>query len=218
MLARGVDFLKMLPTNLTLLRIIIFCLIPVGAFLLYKSIMLVRKSFSGKVLLELPFIQKSAIFEITESGVYSIWQKGQYFRKLPVDKFKPVIYNEETRERISLFPSIFRPNSNDGKTVKIELFRFSATPGKYSIDLARVQVLQNLKRFFLLSSRQKKQTLINIISWSGKASHFIISLFGIPLIAISGILMIGGLVFGIRQIKFSSNYLKINSVFSFWER
>ena len=187
----------MLPTNLTLLRIIIFCLIPVGAFLLYKSIMLVRKSFSGKILLELPFIQKSATFEITESGVYSIWQKGQYFRKLPVDKFKPVIYNEATRERISLFPSIFRPNSNDGKTVKIELFRFSATPGKYSIDLAEGSSIAKLEKVLSSVFPAKKADIDKYYILVRESQPFYYILIGIPLIAISGILIIGGLVFGI---------------------
>ena len=187
----------MLPTNLTLLRIIIFCLIPVGAFLLYKSIRLVSKTFSGKVLLELPFIQKSATFEITESGVYSIWQKGQYFRKLPVDKFKPVIYNETTKERIALFPSMFRPNSNDGITAKIELSRFSATPGKYSIDLAEGSSITKLESVLSSIFPAKKADIDKYyILVHRKASHFIISLSN-ALIVIAGILMIGGLVFGI---------------------
>jgi hypothetical protein len=193
----GVDFMKILPTNLTLLRIIIFCLIPIGAFLLYKSIGLVRKSFSGNVLLELPFVQKSATFEITESGVYSIWQKGQYFRKLPVDKFKPVIYNEATKERISLFPSIFRPNSNDGTTVKIELFRFSAAPGKYSIDLAEGSSITKLESLLSSVFPAKKADIDKYYILVRESQPFYYILIGIPLIAISGFLMIGGLVFGI---------------------
>jgi hypothetical protein len=170
---------------------------PVGAFLLYKSIMLVRKSFSGKVLLELPFIQKSATFEITESGVYSIWQKGQYFRKLPVDKFKPVIYNESTRERIALFPSIFRLNSNDGKTARIELFRFSATPGKYSIDLAEGSSITKLESVLSSIFPAKKADVDKYYILVRESQPLYYIIIGIPLIAIAGILMIGGLVFGI---------------------
>jgi len=189
--------MKMLPTNLTLLRIILFCLIPAGAFLLYKSIMLVRKSFSGNVLLELPFIQKNATFEITESGVYSIWQKGQYFRKLPVDRFKPVIYNEATKEKLSLFPSIFRPNSNDGKTVKIELFRFSAAPGKYSIDLVEGSSITKLESLLASVFPAKKADIDKYYILISESQPFYYILIGIPLIVIAGLLMIGGLVFGI---------------------
>ncbi len=196
-MTRSVDFFKMLLTNLTLLRIIIFCLIPVGAFLLYKSVRLVGKSFSGKVLLELPYIQKSATFEITESGVYSIWQKGQYFRKLPVDKFKPVIYNESTKERIVLFPSIFRPNSNDGIMAKIELFRFSATPGKYSIDLAEGSSITKFESVLSSIFPAKKADIDKYYILVRESQPFYYIIIGIPLIAIAGILMIGGLVFGI---------------------
>jgi hypothetical protein len=196
-LTRGVDVMKMQQTNLTLLRIIIFCLIPVGAFLLYKSIGLVRKSFSGDVLLELPFVQKSATFEITESGVYSIWQKGQYFKKLPVDKFKPVIYNEATKEKLSLFPSIFRPNSNDGSTVKIELFRFSAEPGKYSIDLVEGSSITKLESLLSSVFPAKKADINKYYILVRESQPFYYILIGVPLIAISGFLMIGGLVFGI---------------------
>jgi hypothetical protein len=189
--------MKILTTNLTLLRTILFCLIPVGAFLLYKSIVLVGKSFGGKVLLELPFIQKSASFEITESGVYAIWQKGQYFRKLPVDRFKPVIYHESTKEKLSLFPSIFRPNSNDGSTVKIELFRFSAAPGKYSIDLAEGSSITKLESLLSSVFPAKKADINKYYILVRESQPFYYLLIGIPLIAISGLLMIGGLVFGI---------------------
>lgn len=155
------------------------------------------KSFGGKVLLELPFIQKKATFEITESGVYSIWQKGQYFRKLPVDKFKPVIYNEATKERIVLSPSIFRPNSNDGITVKIELFRFSAAPGKYSIDLAEGSSITKLESVLSAIFPAKKADIDKYYILVRESQPFYYVIIGIPLMAIAGILMIGGLVFGI---------------------
>lgn len=188
---------QMLTKNLTLLRIMLFCLIPIGAFLLYKSIMMVRKTFGGKVLLELPFTQKSATFEIPQAGVYSIWQKGQYFKKLPVDKFKPVICNELTKEKIALTPSIFRPNSNDGITVKIELFRFSAEPGKYSIDLIEGSSITKLETVISSLFPAKKADINKYYILVRESQPFYYVLLGIPLIVVSGLLMIGGLVIGI---------------------
>jgi hypothetical protein len=159
--------------------------------------MLVRMSFSGKVLLELPFKQKSATFEITQPGVYAIWQKGQYFKKLPVDKFKPEIYNQATKEKIALSPSLFRPNSNDGITVKIELFRFSAEPGTYIIDLAAGSSITKLESVLSSLFPAKKADIDKYYILVRESQPFYYVIIGIPLIVISGLLMIGGLVIGI---------------------
>jgi len=131
--------------KLIIIRVLLFCLVPLGAFILYKGIRLLRRTFSGKVILEIPFSQKTGFFEITEPGVYTIWQKGEYLKKMPLDKFKPVIYDISSNKKIKIIPSIFRPNSNDGKTIKMEIFHFRLNPGKYSIELAEGKSISSLE-------------------------------------------------------------------------
>jgi hypothetical protein len=178
-------------------QIIFFTLIPIGIFILIVSIKLVRKSFSGNVILEIPFAIKSSEFEIFKSGNYSIWHKGPVFRKAPVDKFRPVIRKASTKEVITLIPSIFRPNSNNGSTGRMELFRFSAPAGKYELELTEgssvSMVERGINRIFPLKKVETDAYFIQV----RESQPFYFIPIGIFLITLAGLCIIGGLVFGI---------------------
>jgi hypothetical protein len=185
---------------MNLSRFFFFALIPLGVVVLIMAIRLVKKSFAGNVLLEIPYAQKTAIFNIMEAGVYSIWQKGQFFRKLPVDQFKPVITNKATGETISLFPSIFRPNSNNGVTVKMELFRFSAVPGTYTLELVEGSSISGLERAISRIFPAKKADLSQYYILVRESQPFYYVIAGIILMCLAGFMMIGGLVAGILNL------------------
>jgi len=183
--------------NTVFYQIFFFCLIPVGIFILIKTIKLVGKSFSGDIILEIPYSLKSSGFEITKSGVYSVWHKGRIFRKAPLDKFKPHIINEVTREEIALSPSIFRPNSNNGSTGRMELYRFSAPAGKYLLELKEGSSISLVDRGINHLFPLKMVDLENYFIQIRKSQPFYFVLIGILLLIIAGFLIIGGLVFGI---------------------
>ncbi len=96
-------------------------MIPFGILILIFSIKLLQKSFSGEIILEMPYSQKSADLMIPKSGHYSIWHKGQFFRKAPLDEFRPEITSKSNGEKIKLSSLLLRPNTNDGKTARMEL-------------------------------------------------------------------------------------------------
>lgn len=77
--------------SLIVFRILFFFLVPFGIFILVKTIRMIKGVFTGEVITEIPFTQKEVEFEISRPGVYAIWQKGQLFRKTPVDKFRPIL-------------------------------------------------------------------------------------------------------------------------------
>jgi hypothetical protein len=70
--------------SLILYRVLFFCMVPFGIFILVKTIRMLKGVFSGEVIAEIPFTQKEVKFEIVKPGIYAIWQKGQLFRKTPV--------------------------------------------------------------------------------------------------------------------------------------
>jgi len=156
-----------------------------------------KKTFSGKVLLELPFSSKNAIFEIPADGVYTIWQKGQYLRKMPLDIFKPVIRDESTNEKINLLPSIFRPNLNDGVTVKMEIYHCCLKAGTYSIDLAEGRSVSKLEGALSSIVPAKKADLDKYFILVRESQPFYILVISILLMIVSVGLIAGGLFFGI---------------------
>jgi len=183
--------------KVVVLRIIFFCLIPIGIFILIKIIRFVKKSFIGEIILEIPFTQKNARFVITKAGIYSIWQQGQYLRKMPVDKFSPLVQNELTMERVKLTPSVFRPNSNDGITFKMELFRFSASEGKYRIEITEGSSVSKIESIIssLVPAKMIDYDKYYIQIRESQPFYFVI--IGILLLILAAFLIIGGLVFGI---------------------
>lgn len=121
--------------NLILYRILFFCLVPAGIYILVKTIKLLKGVFNGDVIAEIPFTQKVVTFNIVRSGIYAIWQKGQLFRRTPVDKFQLKLNKLTSGENVSLPRSFFSPYLNGMDTGRMEMNRFSAESGSYRLTI-----------------------------------------------------------------------------------
>ena len=179
------------------MQILFFSLIPVGIIILIFSIKLVKKTFSGNIILEIPYSQKSSEFIINQAGIYSIWHRGQYFRKAPVGKFRPEIINKSTGTKIRLYSSLFRPNSNDGRTARMELFRFSIQPGEYFLNLTEGSSISGIEKSLInLLPAKNADPAKYFIQIRESQSRFTL-LAVIIFIVLSGFCIIGGAVIGI---------------------
>lgn len=54
------------------LKVLFFCLIPIGIFILVKGIRLLTKAFNGEVLATIPYLQEDGQFSVTKSGNFSV--------------------------------------------------------------------------------------------------------------------------------------------------
>ena len=176
-----------------------FSLVPIGIFFLINSIRLLGKAFNGQVLLEIPYPTKSARFAILKRGSYSIWQKGQLFRKTPVDQFKPAVFDDTTGEKILLYPSL-GTSVNNGSTGRMALFDFTADVGNYRIELtegsgiSKVEsVVSNLfTRVFPVKPVDASQYFIQI----RESQPFYVTLVCVPLVILSSLCIVGGAIAG----------------------
>ncbi|WP_300674580.1 hypothetical protein [Soonwooa sp.] len=133
--------------NLVTIRVLLLCLIPIGIFILIKVIKIFKKSFSGAVISEIAFSENGGQFSIEKAGYFSVWQKGQMFKRTPVDKFKVCIYDESTKEEVDLNISVLRPQINDFSTGRMELYRFYAPIGNYKIEFRQGSNISKLESF-----------------------------------------------------------------------
>jgi hypothetical protein len=167
--------------SLTLFRILFFCLVPVGIFILVKTIRMLKGIFNGKVLAEVPFTQKEVIFEVTTPGIYAVWQKGQLFRRTLVDKYVLELMKEPSGEQVALARSFFNPHVNGFDGARMEMNRFSAQAGHYRLILKEksgASIFEGL--FYRLFPARPIDYMIAAI----------------PLFTLSGLFIIGGFVAG----------------------
>lgn len=179
------------------MQVLIFCLIPVGIIILIFSIKLVRKTVSGNIILEIPYSQKNSEFTLNSPGSYSIWHKGQFFRKAPLDEYKPEIIDRSTGFKVSLFPSMIRPNLNNGKTARMELYRFSAPAGIYRLELTEGSGISGVEKSVIRLLPGKMVDYDKYFIQVRESQSPFTFLIGIALIVLSGLCIVGGLVFGI---------------------
>ena len=179
------------------MQVLFFCLIPVGIVILVFSLRFVKKTFSGDIILEIPYSQKSAEFILAKPGKYSIWHQGQFFRKAPLDEFKPEIINKSTGEKIHLSSLLFRPNANNGKTARMMLYRFFAPSGNFILNLTEGSSISGVENSLisLIPARMVDYDKYFIQVRESQPLLFII--LGIIMIVLSGLCIIGGLVIGI---------------------
>lgn len=182
---------------ITSIQILFFCLIPIGVFIMVKGIQLIRKAFNGKLLLEIPYLDKSGQFSITKEGYFSIWQKGQMFKRTPIDQFKLHIYEESTNEEIKLSFSLLRPQTNNFSTGRMELYRFRAPIGNYKIEFkdgSNISKIESMIGSIIpLQPVDSSKYFIEI-----RESHSqIITLIAIPMILLGVFGTVGGLVLGL---------------------
>jgi len=179
------------------MQVLFFSLIPVGIIVLIFSIRIIHNTFSGKIIHEIPYSLKYSEFKISSEGYYSIWHKGTFFRKAPVGEYKPVIINAATGEHIKLSSSVFRPNSNDGKTARMELYRFYAPTGKIILELTEGSNISKIEKIILDLIPARKVEYEKYFIQVRESQSRLVLMAGIFLIVLSGLCIIGGLVLGI---------------------
>jgi hypothetical protein len=158
---------------------------------------MVRKGFNGKILVEFPFLTRRVNFTIPKQGSYSIWQKAPLFQKVPVDAFKPVITHQLTREKIILSPSHLRASSNDGSVGRMELFTFTAIAGDYILELTEGSSITALESIAGKAIGGRPVDTAKYFLQVRENPPFYYTIIGIPLIILSGLCIVGGLVLGI---------------------
>jgi hypothetical protein len=119
--------------DLTLARVLMFGLSLAGIPLLVFAIKLIRGVFTEEIVAELPYTQKEAPFSITTAGTYAIWQKAPLLARTPVGEFRPEVRSSPSGRPLRLRVSWMRPSVNNGMTGRMELFRFFAPAGDYTI-------------------------------------------------------------------------------------
>ncbi len=187
------------------MKILLFSLIPVGIIILIFSIKLVQKTFSGNIILRLPYLDKSSELVLTKSGYYSIWHEGQFFTKAPLDEFRPEITSKSTGQTIKLWPSLLRPNANDGRKARMELYRFTAPAGQYKLELTEGASISYAEKSFLrvVPARMAEYDKYSIEVRESQPRF--IAIIGIGLITLAGLCIIGGLIFGILADQIFTN-------------
>ncbi len=180
-----------------LIRILLFCLIPIGAIILYHGIKLLRKSFNGKVLLEMPYLKQNAEFTVLKSGIYSAWQKGEMFRKTPLDQFSTHIYEKATQQEIPLNYSLMSPRSNDFSTGRMEIYTFNATPGVYELKLSEGSSVSGLGSFVSKLIPLPTVDLSKYFIQIRESQSQLLTVLGIPIVLLGAFGIIGGFVFGV---------------------
>lgn len=174
-------------------RIFFFCLIPLGAFIIYHGIKILRKSFNGKVMLEMPYLQQKAEFTVLKSGIYSISQKGEMFRKTPLDQFSTHIYETATHQEINLSYSLMSPRSNDFLTGRMEIYTFYANQGVYELRLQDGSSVSTVQSFISKLVPLPSVDLSKYFIQVRESQSQLLTFLGIPM-AIMGF---GGIVWGI---------------------
>jgi hypothetical protein len=172
-------------------------LIPVGIVILVFSIKLVKKTFSGDVILEVPYALKSAEFILDKPGTYSIWHQGPFFTKAPLDEFRPEITDQSTGIPVKLSSRLFRPNANNGRSARMEIFRFSVPPGTYRLELKEGSSISKAEQRVIDAIPAGKVDKDKYFIQVRESQPFLLSLSGIAGIALGGFCIVGGLVSGI---------------------
>jgi len=179
-------------------RILFFTLIPVGIFILIKGIKQLRKCFYGNLLLELPYLNKSGRFEVLKAGTHSIWFKGQLYRRIPSDQFRPIVFSVETGKEVDLHYSFFAPSIHGFGDGRVEVLMFKAEIGQYRIELQEGSSIPKL-----LSGLAKLTRVIKPIDEDKffiqvrESQPRILTLLGVPIILIGVGGIIGGFVVGL---------------------
>lgn len=178
-------------------QLLLLGFIPVGIVILIFSIKLVKKTYSGNVILEIPYAQKSAEFTLDKPGNYSIWHRGQFFKKAPLDEFKPEITDLSTGLGIKLSSRLFRPNVNNGRNARMEIFRFSALPGKYRLELKDGSSISRAEQRVIDTIPAGMVDEDKYFIQVRESQQLLLSLSGIAGIVLGGLCITGGLVSGI---------------------
>jgi hypothetical protein len=181
-----------------ILRILFYSLMPMGVFILFMAIRQLRKSFFGKILVEIPFTQREAEIDIVDSGDYGIWQKGKLLKRTLFNRFDLQLVNAATGHAISLHSLFFAPHVNGFDTGRIEWKRFNAPIGRYHLHL--IEHSSHTVSRGILSAFMSDRPVDYSQYWlqvrESQPAYFMI--IAIPMIILSVACIFGGLVLAIN--------------------
>jgi hypothetical protein len=188
-----------------LFRILMFAIVAAGIYILVKVIRMLKNTFNGKVIAEIPFTEKQADFQLTEQGIYAIWQKGQLFRKTPLGAFKLKVTDHLTGSEVPLKPTWFQLHSNGFDTGRTELKKFSAQAGNYSLQIMEQEVPKLIGLVLgAVPFKPVEEDKYFIQIRESQPVYYV--LFAIPLLSIAGFMMIGGLVAAIAGPQIATDF------------
>lgn len=179
--------------NDILFRILSIGLLSAGIFLLVKVLRMLKKTFNGTIIAEIPFAQKQTNFQLLSPGYFAIWQKGQLFRKTPIADFTLQILDEKGAV-IKLLPTWFNVQKNGWDTGRTELKKFSAIAGNYTLQILNEPSgnhLQNIIANMLPVKPVDEDQYFIEIRESQPVYYLLIA---IPLLILSGGMIMVGLV------------------------
>jgi len=183
--------------TLLMVRILLFCLIPIGIFIMVTAIRLLKQTFNGTIIAETPFTQKEVDFTITETGSYSIWQKGIIYRKLPIGTFAIKIINQFNKT-IPVHRSFFSPQINGYYEGRMEIYHFIANSGKYTMKLETITPSTFVRAISALAPATVKP--INPAEYfiQVRKSRPVYYMFiAIPLLILAFFFIVGGFIMGL---------------------
>lgn len=183
--------------SIVVIRILFFCLIPIGIFILYRGIKILRCAFNGELLLELPYLKQVGEFTILKSGTYAVWQKGEAFKKTPLSKFGTHIYEKSNQQEIKLSHSLLSPHSNDFSNGRMEIYTFYATPGVYELKLTEGSSASGIQSVIAKLIPLPNADLSKYFIQIRESQSQWLTLLGIPIIILGGCGVIGGFALGI---------------------
>jgi hypothetical protein len=198
--------------SLTIFRIFFFFLVPVGIFVLVKTIHMLKVLFNGELIVEKPFADKEIYFDVKKAGVYAVWQKGRLFQRTPADKFALKLVREPSGEPVSISMSIFRLHLNSMDTVRMEMSRFSAEAGRYCLQIVEGLSVSWFERLILkiFTSKPVDYSQYYLQVRESRPVYYIIA--AIPLFILCGFCIIGGFVGG-----FMAPYILSDMGISFYQ-
>jgi len=177
-------------------RILFFCLVPVGIYLLINGIRLIRKILNSEKLIELPLNESEGKFFVAKAGKYAIWQKGKIFTKTPLKDFHPEIIDLQSGTTVQLSPTLMRITSNSFSESQMELYTFDADTGNYLLKMEPGSAISTfestLSNFIPLITADRSDYYILIREKVSVGYLF----SGILLLIISFGAIVGGLIFG----------------------
>lgn len=182
--------------TLLTVRILLFCLIPIGIFIMVKAIKLLLKTVNGTIMTETPFTQKEIDFTIPKAGKFAIWQSGPLLKKTPVGSFEIKITSKDSSNLIPLSRSVFGPTVSGFKSARMQLYNFAANPGNYTMRLDDVEASGLVKTLSsLIPATPVKPTEYFIQIRESRPAIFMV--ISILLILIAFFCILGGFIIGL---------------------
>lgn len=183
--------------SIPIIRILFFCLIPVGSYILIRGIKLLKKSLNGRILLEFPYTQQAGTFSVSKPGNFSIWLKAPILSRTPIDLYQPQILNLDTKEELPISYSYTGMQSNSFSDGRAEIFTFAAQIGNYNLSLIEGNSTTGLDSLVTIISPAGNLNLSNYTIQVRESQPQYVAYLAIPIIILGGAGILGGFVIGL---------------------